>query len=174
MSTEYDLYLEQHRKAVRDGLRWISEKLPNLLINNDIWSYEWQISNGHDASKNTQDEYNAYDAYFYGGERTPDVKKNFDYAWLHHIHNNKHHWQYWVLMNDTDGTYALDMPYPYIIEMICDWWAFSWSKGDLYEIFSWYDENKPNMILSKNTQQIVEEILKMIKEKLDEEGEADV
>ena len=39
MSTEYDLYLQQHRKGVRDGLRWISEKQPTLLINDDIWSY---------------------------------------------------------------------------------------------------------------------------------------
>nr|DAE02562.1 MAG TPA: hypothetical protein [Siphoviridae sp. ctmYS12] len=30
----------------------------------------------------------------------------------------------------------MDMPYNYIIEMICDWWAFSWNKGNLQEIFN--------------------------------------
>ena len=33
----------------------------------------------------------------------------------------------------------LEMPYDYIIEMICDWWSFSWQSGNLYEIFKWYE-----------------------------------
>ena len=63
----------------------------------------------------------------------------------------------------------LDMPYNYIIEMICDWWAFSWNKGNLYEIFSWYDAHKAYMKLSDNTRKTVEDILGKIKDKLDEE-----
>ena len=170
MSTEYNLYLEQHRKAVRNGLRWISEKLPNLLINHDVWCYEWQISGAHDGSKYIEEEYAPYDAYFYGRERTPEIKKNFDYAWLHHIHNNKHHWQYWVLINDdpNEGEIVMDMPKEYIIEMICDWWAFSWAKGNLYEIFNWYDEHKAYMKLSDKTRNAVEDILERIRNKLDE------
>ena len=33
------------------------------------------------------------------------------------------------------------MPYDYILEMICDWWSFSWQSGDLYEIFKWYEDH---------------------------------
>ena len=51
------------------------------------------------------------------------------------------------------------MPIQYIIEMICDWWAFSWGKGDLFEIFRWYDENKECIVLSDRTKEIVEKIL---------------
>ena len=74
------------------------------------------------------------------------------------------------MINDDpqDGTVALDIPYKYVIEMICDWWSFSWSKGDLYEIFNWYDKHKDRMILSKNTRELVEDILDQIKNKLDE------
>ena len=59
------------------------------------------------------------------------------------------------------------MPIENIIEMICDWWSFSWNTGNLYEIFEWYEEHKNNMILSENTRGTVEYILEKIKEVLD-------
>ena len=62
----------------------------------------------------------------------------------------------------------MDMPYNYIIEMICDWWAFSWSNGNLYEIFGWYEEHKNYIKLSDKTRLTVELILTDIKEKLED------
>ena len=61
------------------------------------------------------------------------------------------------------------MPYKYIVEMVMDWWSFSHAKGNLYEIFSWYDEHKAYMKLSNKTRKTVEDILEKIKTKLDEE-----
>lgn len=61
------------------------------------------------------------------------------------------------------------MPYNYILEMVCDWWAFSWSKGDLTEIFKWYDAHTAHMKLGRNTRQIVEDVLDKIREKLNKE-----
>ncbi len=43
--------------------------------------------------------------------------------------------------------------------MICDWWAFSWQKGDLSEIFSWYDKHQKYIKLAPNTRKTVEDIL---------------
>jgi hypothetical protein len=126
--------------------------------------------NLHDASKYTDEEYKAYDDYFYG-IKTKKVKNDFDYAWLHHIHQNPHHWQHWVLINDEDGTYALEMPENYVIEMISDWWSFSHKTGNLSEIFEWYKSHKKNMILHENTRKLVEEILDKIKKELDKEAE---
>ena len=60
------------------------------------------------------------------------------------------------------------MPYPYIIEMVCDWWAFSWIKGDLSEMFAWYKDHEAYIKLHNNTRSIVEEILEMIRTKLAE------
>lgn len=167
MSYQYDLYLEQHKGNVTKGLQWIEEHLPELL--KPGFNYDWQINFGHDQSKSEPDEYAAYDAYFYGGNRSYEVVQNFRRAWLAHIHRNPHHWQHWILMNDDpgEGMVILDMPYNFIIEMICDWWAFSWNKGNLYEIFSWYDEHKDYMKLSDKTRKTVEDILSQIKEKLD-------
>lgn len=55
-----------------------------------------------------------------------------------------------------------------IVEMICDWWAFSWIKGDLFEMFAWYKDHESYIKLHNNTRSIVEEILEMIRMKLAE------
>lgn len=171
MSIEYDNYLIKHRENVRKGLNWIKHNLPDLLSGHEV--YYRQIEWEHDRSKDDREEYDAYDNYFYGGQRTKKIEEEFNRAWLHHIHRNPHHWQYWVLINDEakEGIIALRMPYRYVIEMICDWWAFSWSKGNLYEIFDWYDNHKDYMKLHKDTRELVEEILGEIEGKLDENAE---
>ena len=171
MSIEYDNYINQHVQNVLNAAEWLRRNV-DLDIPPMIDGHRTGLFN-HDQSKWEKEEYDAYDAYFYGGRKTKEVKKTFNYAWLHHIHNNPHHWQYWVLINDDpeDGTVALDIPYRYAIEMICDWWSFSWSDGNLYEIFDWYNKHKDRMILSKNTRELVEDILDRIKKKLDKNNE---
>lgn len=167
MSKQYDTYLEQHKSNVAKGFNWIRENLPELLTGD--FNYEWQICYNHDQSKTESDEYEAYDKYFYGGNRSYAVVQDFRRAWLIHIHRNPHHWQHWILINDdpAEGEIIMDMPYNYIIEMICDWWAFSWSKGKLDEIFAWYDEHKNYMKISDNTRKIVDSILCELKTKIE-------
>jgi hypothetical protein len=159
MSTAYKTYIIEHVSNVTKAYNWLIEH--NITSE----SLRTQISL-HDVSKYSDQEYDAYDKYFYG-DKTKEVKENFNVAWLHHIHNNPHHWQHWVLINDDDGTHALEMPKEYVIEMICDWWAFSHKSGNLYEIFDWYKSHKKNMILHENTKKLVEDLLNKIKEELD-------
>lgn len=166
MSKEYDLYLQEHRANVKKGLIWIRENLPEVLEAAGKYSdLSWQIIMAHDLSKDDQEEYDAYDVYFYGRNRSYEVMQNFRYAWLRHIHLNPHHWQYWVLINDDpdEGEIIMDMPYNYIVEMICDWWAFSWKAENLTEIFKWYDEHKDYMKLSDKTRKTVEDILQKMR-----------
>ena len=167
MSLEYDDYLRQHINNVVNAYEWLVRNINGANIFGIGKNYIWD----HDKSKFTSYEYDPYDEYFYCDRKTMEIQSNFNYAWLHHIHNNKHHWQYWVLINDDpeEGTIALDIPYKYVLEMIADWWSFSWKSGDLYKIFDWYDSHKAHMILSKNTRETVEEILAEMKEKLDSE-----
>jgi len=161
MSQEYTNYITEHVSNVQRAADWLFE---HQII-------PQKLSLGlHDVSKYLGDEYKAYDDYFYG-KRTEQVKTDFNYAWLHHIHNNPHHWQHWVLVNDDDGTYALEMPFEYVIEMICDWWSFSFKTGNLYEIFDWYKKHD-KMILHEKTKKEVEEILDKIKAELDKENES--
>lgn len=159
MSREYDLYLEKHKENVRKAFQWLKTNLPELFEGSP--SSEWQTVFDHDHSKSNDDEYGVYDAYFYGGNRSYAVVQAFDKAWLLHIHRNPHHWQYWVLNGDDPdkGEIVLEMPYNYIVEMICDWWSFSWMNGNLAEIFDWYDEHQAYIKFNPKTRQTVEDIL---------------
>lgn len=172
MSREYDIYLQEHKANVKKGFDWIREQLPELVPTDDGIDYEYQLGLYHDYSKTESDEYHAYDAYFYGGNRSYQVVQDFNYAWLMHLHRNPHHWQHWILHNDDPelGEILLDMPYHYIMEMICDWWAFSWAKENLTEIFTWYEERKDYIKLSEKTRKTVEDILEKIRLKLEEES----
>lgn len=169
MSKKYDRYLEEHIGNVKKGFKWLQENLPELF-EFEHWYIDSMedIINNHDKSKYSAEEYEAYDNYFYGiNGRSYEMVEEFKIAWLHHIHNNPHHWQHWILVNDDGPIDILDMPYVYIIEMICDWWSFGWLKNDPYELFDWYDSKKYRIQLSNNTRDQVETILSKIKEKLD-------
>ena len=169
MSYQYDQYLTNHKFNVEQGFDWIRNHLPELLV--DEFGYEWQIRFAHDRSKYDPEEYDAYDAYFYGGNRSYEVVQKFRYAWLRHIHKNPHHWQHWILINDDpdEGEILLEIPYNYIIEMICDWWSFSWASGDLFSIFAWYAEHKDYIRMNPDSRKTVEDILEKIRDKLEEE-----
>lgn len=171
MSKTYDDYLREHRANLRRGLVWLKENLPDVVKKAE--NVDWYVNIAHDQSKYEPEEYDAYDKYFYGNNHSYEVVQNFKRAWLHHIHENPHHWQHWILVNDEpdEGTVALEMPYHYIIEMICDWWSFSWAIDDLTEVFRWYEDHRERMILGERTRKTVEDILSKIAEKLDYQGE---
>ncbi len=171
MSKTYDDYIKEHRANLRRGLVWLKANLPQVVEKAE--HIDWLVNIAHDESKYSPEEYEAYDKYFYGNNRSYEVVQNFKQAWLHHIHENPHHWQHWLLVNDEpeEGTVALEMPYHYIIEMICDWWSFSWSIDDLTEMFRWYDSHRERMLLGERTRETVEDILSQIAKKLDYEGE---
>ena len=166
MSKEYDDYINKHKINVEKGLLWLMDNCPELC--NPLYSFQYS----HDSSKYSKEEYEAYDAYFYGNKKSANVLNNFNYAWLHHIHNNPHHWQYWILFEDDPESGSpfkcLEMPYEYILEMVCDWWAFSWAADNLYEIFVWYEKHKKTIQLHPKTRKTVEDILNTIHAKLDE------
>jgi hypothetical protein len=162
MSKAYTNYIVEHCNNVAKAYQW--------LVDHKIVKDEFiHRIKSHDLSKWSEEEYKAYDKYFYGKEKTTEIKDAFNFAWLHHIHHNPHHWQHWVLINDDDGTHALEAPEEYVVEMICDWWSFSHKTGDLNEIFKWYTDHKANMVLHKNTKAMVEDILDKIKAELKKE-----
>ena len=179
---QYEEYLTQHIGNVKKGYEWLKENLPNVVSSDNCvgepcyYGELDEIIAKHDSSKYTKlpdvdnyyelcCEYDPYAEYFYG-EQTDEVKKKFDLAWLSHIHHNPHHWQHWMLQNDEDGLILLDMPYVFICEMVCDWWAFSWKNNNLHEIFDWYDKHKSGILLSDRTRLTLESILDKMKELL--------
>ena len=175
MSQEYNQYLDDHINNVRRAFDWL--KTSGVFDQIGMSPRKVDVCDRHivlhDKSKYNDFEYRAYDSYFYGEEFTDEasrdsINRDFNNAWLCHIHHNKHHWQHWVLINDNPeaGTIALDMPTVYLVEMVCDWWSFGWKCGRPKEIFAWYEANKDHMILSDSTRARVEEILNVMREKL--------
>ena len=156
MSYKYDIYLTDHKNNVAKAYYWLRGNLPEVV---DGWDIEYQVCNTHDLSKSEPSEYIAYDEYFYGGNKSYEVVKNFNYAWLKHIHHNPHHWQYWCLINDVDEPQveALDMPFKYIVEMLCDWQSAGNHYGNT--AYDWYEKQKEKMILSENTRKTVEKYI---------------
>lgn len=183
MSKEYNRYLQDHINTVAMARNWIMQHVGEKRVldilpgcadgYSDQPSIDFNIGFEHDSSKYSMFEYEAYDNYFYGdcGIKNPngaskEVEKAFDYAWLHHIHVNPHHWQHWVLINDDEGTEALEMPDISILEMVCDWWSFSWREGDLYELFTWWTEHCDHIMLHERTKVKVLALLDAINEAL--------
>ena len=143
MSRAYDTYLEEHRSNIHKAFEWMCEHIPDIFKDEETrQACEHQCTYSHDQSKYDAEEYAAYDA---------------------------HHWQHWILINDDTnlGDVVLDIPLNYIIEMVCDWWSFSWASGHLDEIFDWYEEYSGYIKLSDDTKETVEHILDLIKQNLE-------
>jgi hypothetical protein len=110
----------------RNFLYILNHKL-NVLI--ECWKEGLYIQGiTHDISKFSPKEFFPYTKKFFldkGLSAADEV--NWKYAWLHHQHKNKHHWEYWVV--DPNTKQALPMPRKYLVEMVCDWRSFSRKWG---------------------------------------------
>lgn len=169
MSRKYIEYLQGHTSAVAKAAFWMADNI-ELGVSEDEAEEFLKNALVHDISKFGAEEFAPYDGYFYGEKD----EAAFNAAWLHHIHDNQHHWQHWMLMND-DGKYrdpgkvaALPMPRIHALEMVADWWSFSWRSGNLYEVFDWYGEHKDGMALHHSTREYVEDVMGRIRKALDD------
>lgn len=117
----------------------------------------------HDLSKFLPSEFFAYAEYFHGkypmDEKPPKEQKAFDLAWLYHQKRNKHHWQWWVLKNDGEGTTIIDMPLIYRKEMLADWRGAGRAITGKDNTNIWYKQNKDKMILHNNVRWWIEDQL---------------
>ncbi|MFQ6751957.1 MAG: DUF5662 family protein [Clostridia bacterium] len=75
----------------------------------------------HDMSKFSPTEFFEGVKYFTDGHGSPISNcrtiKGYSKAWIHHVHRNKHHLEYWY---DKENTTQMNMPYKYAIESVCD------------------------------------------------------
>lgn len=89
---------------------------------------------------------------YYQGTSSPinacKEDKGYSLAWQHHKGRNPHHYEYWTDRYD-DGTVAIEMPYKYTIELICDW--FGAARAYLGKDFTYQGEYKWLVNKLKNT-----------------------
>ena len=152
---EYRKYVEGHKERVKQFADWLLENLPELFDNIDLELFKEMI-NDHDDSKFSEEEFEPYAQHFYGPNKNNKNDLEFDEAWKHHWTHNEHHPEFWL---------GEDMPYIYILEMLCDWGSFSIASGNMKELSDFYfneaqDDEEKN--LSENTKIIIEEILEKI------------
>lgn len=101
------------------------------------------------------------DDFRYWNYRGP-IEAAFNHAWNHHQKANKHHWQYWLLTNDSDDPkhHPLQMPERYAREMVADWWGAGRAITGLWGAPEWYQKHKDKILLHESTRLFVETLLK--------------
>lgn len=166
---EYDKYLSNHISAVQQAYEEIFKELlltESDLTVEDITKLEDNIKN-HDNSKYYDEEYYPYLHWFYPENNEEKNRIEFDYACLHHYHNNPHHWNHWILNDDEDKNTdrVLDMPEIYVIEMICDWMSFSKNNPES-TAYKWWVDNQDKMKMTENTKALVNKYIEYCKEPL--------
>lgn len=165
----YLVYVIRHKWFVFRAGRWCGVGIWQLLI--------------HDWTKFLPCEWYPYVGSFYNRDgtkrdwksRTAVDKLAFNRAWNHHQKANKHHWQYWVLTNDSDDPKhsALEMPEKYRREMVADWMGAGRAITGNWEVWNWYEKNKDKILLEAATRSRVEgqlEFLKLILGRADRLG----
>lgn len=160
--TEYTNYIEEHINNVKLMFDKYNKFLINLLPNIDMIRLRDNVM-AHDKSKYSKEEFFAYRNRFFPKEGEVFDEESFDIAWSHHIMNNKHHWNHWVVVSDVENDQikitCLDMDDTSIAEMLLDWFAMS--KKFNSKTIDWYRsqcEDK-KILLSENTKIKVERVL---------------
>lgn len=121
----------------------------------------------HDWSKFLPCEWFNYANYFYGKFNTEDlnikVKNDFDKSWNHHQKFNKHHFQYWVLIEDSGAVKPLEMPEKYVREMAADWLSAGRTITGKWEAWDYYQKNKENTLLHPKSRELFENLLRNVR-----------
>lgn len=152
----------EYAESLRSHIAYVIEAGNNI----GVPSYQLAV---HDASKWGGEEFYAYAKHFKGG----GAPKLFAQAWLHHIHNNPHHWQYWIFPDgySTDGSNVENgvvyMPINYAAEMIADWMGASMAYTGSWDMTNWLCNNMRKIIVHSKTAEF-------LREQLDHLGYADV
>ena len=96
----------------------------------------------------------------YKGPVQETVDAAFDVAWNEHQKCNRHHWQYWLLVNDNSEPQVKTLPMPekYVREMVADWIGAGKAYGNT-DTLGWYKENKDKQVMHTATRSRVEELI---------------
>lgn len=130
------------------------------------WEQVQSMIEKHDSSKYGIEEFSQYRKKWHpyeGEEFTPEDRLEYDKAWCHHINNNPHHPEYWIVPEYPNNK-VLDMPPECLVEMICDWQSFNYiGRGNAYDFY--YNKDKKEGLMSQKTRELLEAGLEIIHNK---------
>lgn len=141
-----------------------------------VWCCHYRIPLAgivHDWSKFRLSEWGPYADFFYGGPWPEHhygdwryllgdkftqawAQRRFDVAWNHHQKRNPHHYQYWILHEDSGAVACLPMPDRYRREMLADWRGAGMAINGKDDTRNWYLKNRTNMLMHPDTRHWVE------------------
>lgn len=147
--TKYTEYIENHISNVIRVFTLFGEDIYDFVIKHRKYTSKYNIDfdkiremiAGHDSSKFSEIEFEAYRAKFYpcDDDDKGDIEKKFEEAWEHHYTHNKHHPEFWTIKIGGED-HVIQMSNEAFIEMICDWVAMSMNfKESTYE---WWQKNR--------------------------------
>lgn len=154
---DFEKSLQQHVRFVREA--GVELKVP-----------ESQLAI-HDKSKWTEDEFPRYAANFHGKTSPVNAQRvadNMALAWLHHIHHNPHHWQFWMFPDGySPKSSSLEkgiifMPENYLREMVADWMGASMAYTGSWDMLDWLNMNLKNVKLHSKSWLVLVKILEEI------------
>lgn len=87
------------------------------------------------------------------------VDSNFDLAWLHHQKLNPHHWQYWILNQDSGKTKLMNIPRIFILEMVADWRGAGMAIHGKDDVLGWYSKIRENQQMSLHSRYQVDRLV---------------
>ncbi|WP_343210041.1 DUF5662 family protein [Anaerolentibacter hominis] len=127
----------------------------------------------HDLSKYSYTEFSVGCKYFQGNRSPNNAEredKGYSSAWLHHKGRNKHHYEYWIdySISDKGGMSGMEMPIPYVVEMVMDRIAASRIyNGKAYrdtDPLNYYKRGRDYSMLNPKTRALLEQMLVMLAE----------
>lgn len=164
-------------------LKYIAQHKWFVFVAGRALGVSWWRLLKHDWSKFIPSEFFPYAEYFYGDEpvQTPDDRPNheltiaqwrakaeagFDVAWLKHQHRNDHHFQHYILHEDSGDMKILEMPEMAVREMCSDWFGAGRAITGKWEAHDWFYKNRNTILLHPKTVILVKGLLRMGDRKL--------
>lgn len=119
----------------------------------------------HDWDKFGPAMFTAYASAFYAadGSKQYAPTEAFDHTWNRHQKVSKHHWQAWVLMEDSGAVKVLKMPHLDMVEMLADWRGAGRAYATPEKPYTpestrqWYENTRHARKLHPETQAWIEE-----------------
>jgi len=142
---KYKAYVDEHIENVKKV--WTNLQ-PFMKIDESTFYSINSIIQEHDKSKYLPEEFQPYRNNFFTADDERKIPEEFDYAWVHHIANNPHHWEHWVTFTKGNPD-PCGMPFNYVVEMLCDWTAMSYKFNNVPS--EWFEQNKQNIIIHEIT-----------------------
>lgn len=142
----YRRYLLEHKKGVTKAGSQLGVPRWRLFI--------------HDWDKFLPRMFKAYAEQFYdldGNPQRVEETDEFKRTWNTHQKISPHHYQHYILTNDSGVEEILQMPRWALLEMIADWMSFEMNgKGKTVE---WYQKTKETKKIHPTTRAQIEKLL---------------